>query len=139
MTGWPGFLVRGASSCGVSYGANCSSPIFEYAQRAERFLFIREDVDIMEGSSKVPMAVYRRSDRQVKTGPTVKTPAITVRIIENRKRKTYMSIYVPLRKNKKPRLDFPGSGIPYELIIEVRKDGTPHPHAWARLPKIGRF
>jgi hypothetical protein len=33
----------------------------------------------------------------------------------------------------------PPRGSPFEFVIEFRKDGTPHPHAWAPLPAIGRF
>lgn len=38
ITRWQGMLQRGAGSCGIQYGANCSSPIFEYGRMSEKFL-----------------------------------------------------------------------------------------------------
>lgn len=73
------------------------------------------------------------------TGPTVKSPAIRTMIVENHKWKPFMTIYSPVSRTKRPGLDEPAAKLPYELPIEVRKNGSAHPHAWARLPNIGRF
>lgn len=35
--------------------------------------------------------------------------------------------------------DWPAKGVAYELVIEVCKDGSKHPKAWAMLPDIGGF
>ncbi|EMD90152.1 hypothetical protein COCC4DRAFT_19168 [Bipolaris maydis ATCC 48331] len=139
ITGWQGMLQRGADSCGIQFGANCRSPIFEYASKSEKFLFIREDMDIKEGNSTVPMAYYRRSNEDVITGPREKTPVVVTKIVENRKWKTFMIIWARITRNKTIGLDAPPPKSPYQLVFEVRKDGSAHPHAWARLPKIGPF
>ncbi|EUC40104.1 hypothetical protein COCMIDRAFT_109636 [Bipolaris oryzae ATCC 44560] len=36
-------------------------------------------------------------------------------------------------------LNYPLEGTPCQLVFEVNMDGTAHPHAWARLPKVGFF
>jgi hypothetical protein len=65
LTAWQGFIRRGPKSCGIQFEANCSSPLFEYSSRTNRMLFIRTDVDIIDGKtgSVVPMACYRRANR----------------------------------------------------------------------------
>ncbi|KAI4604615.1 hypothetical protein J4E80_011014 [Alternaria sp. BMP 0032] len=141
MTGWPGLIRRGPISSGVRYGANCSSPLMEYAFSTEQFLFIRTDVDIKCGNtgSVVPMAFYRRSDKAVVSSARRKIFVKSI-IKGGRKKSVIQFVWKSLpKKNMKPAVEKPPPGSPFEMVIEVRKDGTPHPHAWARLPKIGRF
>ncbi|KAF1947224.1 hypothetical protein EJ02DRAFT_417816 [Clathrospora elynae] len=65
VTGWQSGIGRGVGSSGIQHGANCSSPLFKYADRFDRFLFIRTDADIKDGKtgSVVPLAAYRRANR----------------------------------------------------------------------------
>jgi hypothetical protein len=141
MIGWLGFIRRGPTSCGVQYGANCSSPLVEYASTTEQFLFVRTDVDIKCGKtgSAVPMAFYRRSDQVVTSSP--RTTAYSKGIIKDGVRKCVITFEFDSSggTDGKSGAKIPPPGSPFEFVIEVRKDGTPHPHAWARLPKIGRF
>jgi hypothetical protein len=104
-------------------------------------LFIHTDVDIKDGKtgSVVPMACYRRANRvtgSAGAGTTTGT-AFEKQILTGGKAKKVISITWGCPKEsvntRLPR------GSPFEFVIEVRKDGTSHPHAWARLPAIGRF
>ncbi|XP_014552661.1 hypothetical protein COCVIDRAFT_29992 [Bipolaris victoriae FI3] len=93
---------------------------------------IREDVDVKEGDSIVPTAIYRRADRQVMTGPTVKSPAIRTMIVENRKWKPFMTIYSPVSRTKRSGLDEPAAKSPYELTIEIgRFKNWEQANSWA--------
>ncbi|USP82788.1 hypothetical protein yc1106_10062 [Curvularia clavata] len=139
MTGWQGFIRRGFASCGVAHGANCSSPIFEYAARSEKFLFIRQDAEIVMDSSTVPMAYYRRSDRLVTSNLRNNTIALTTKITVKGEIKKFVHIFFTKSQNQESGVDVPPPGSPYELVFEVRKDGRAHHSPWARLPKIGRF
>jgi hypothetical protein len=139
LTGWQGFIRRGPKSCGIQFGANCSSPLFEYSAGQDKFMFVRTDVNIKDGKtgSVVPMACYRRANRiTTGTGGTVRQALRKATIAEGKRKSV---IILRLRYHTKSANTLPPPGSPFELIIEVRKDGTPHPHAWARLPAIGRF
>ncbi|KAI4639082.1 hypothetical protein J4E93_009572 [Alternaria ventricosa] len=139
-TGWQGFISRGPKSCGVQFGANGSSPLFEYVSRNDKFLYIRTDVNIKDGKtgSVVPMAYYRRTGHHT-SQPGVSTRSAMCRVVyKNGKRKPVVD-FLWTNTAKRTAQTHPPSGSHVEVVFEVRKDGTPHPHAWARLSDIGPF
>jgi hypothetical protein len=145
-TGWQGFLSRGQNSCGIRYGANCSSPLLEYASTMDRFLYVRSDADIKDGKTGVvtPMAFYRRANRCIvkAKGLSKDQKSGSTAIVFSRFSYGPKKMVVHFGYNTGLRSDpnkAPTPGTRYELVFEVRKDGTPHPYAWARLPSIGRF
>ncbi|KAJ4380122.1 hypothetical protein N0V86_004431 [Didymella sp. IMI 355093] len=145
-TGWQGGIARG-KGFGVSRGANCSSPLMEIAGSYEKSLFIRTDANIKDGKTGkvVPMAFYHRSNpamsnlkkgRSSDGGKTVHLLKLSK--YKNNKRQVinYMGMWI----NKKTQASqWPLPGTPFELVIEVCKDGSQHPYAWARLPDVGGF
>jgi hypothetical protein len=141
MTGWRGGVRR--ASFQVARGVNCSSPLTEYGTKSDKMLFIRTDVDIKDGSTGVvtPMAFYRRSNPvMVKSHGVANKARNTVYHLKTFINKESSVItFSHATNSKKHPGNVPIVGQPYEFIIEVRKDGTPHPHAWARCPDVGRF
>ncbi|KAJ8116623.1 hypothetical protein OPT61_g1993 [Boeremia exigua] len=138
MTGWRGGVRR--ASFRIDNGANCSSPLLEYASRSDRFLFIRTDCLIKDGKtgSTVPMAFYRRSnDAVANASESIHTTVWSKRWGAKAEEKKLRFSFS--QTSTKPGFEVPPKGVPHQLVVEVRKDGTPHPHAWARLPGIGRF
>ena len=139
-TGWQGFISRGPNSCGIQFGANCSSPLFEYVSSNDRFLYIRTDVNIKDGKtgSVVPMAYYRRTGHHTSRPGVHMRNALSRVMYENGKRKAVINFSWRNTAKKTAQMHSP-SGSHVEVVFEVRKDGTPHPHAWARLSDIGPF
>jgi hypothetical protein len=151
QTGWQGGVANRPAAFGIQYGANCSSPLFEFGSYNEKQLFIRTDANIKDESTGriVPMAFYRRADRMVITRSKWKQVtergfhhetafvAVFAKLMYNPTRKLVTFGY-SLTKATDPR-EWPLAGTPYQLVFEVRKDGTAHPEAWARLSEIGRF
>jgi hypothetical protein len=151
QTGWPGGVISRPAAFGIQYGANCSSPLLEFGSTYESSLFIRTDANIKDGStgSIVPMAFYRRADHKVATrSKWSKNPGrgqhhdtAFVRVYAKHlyePPRTMVTFGYSLTKTTDPR-EWPLAGTPYQLVFEVRKDGTAHPEAWARLCEIGRF
>jgi hypothetical protein len=120
--------------------------LLEYGTCSDRFLYIRTDAEIKDSTtgSVVPMAFNRRSNpvsvpAKYKSGPQ---DMQHVRVIER-------SVYNPQKKrvicmdftvtNKVKSSASPLYRIPCELVFEVRKDGSPYLHAWAKLPTVGRY
>ncbi|OAL57079.1 hypothetical protein IQ07DRAFT_594504 [Pyrenochaeta sp. DS3sAY3a] len=150
-TNWQGGVARGESSFGIKYGANCSTPLLEYSDSFERLLFVRTDADVRdcETGSVVPMAFYRRANRVI--APQLDTsfdrkdqngkPIIPVLNVFGKRTIDEKSVvWFGFRYEKSmDGKDLPLPGTPYELVFEVRRDGSPHPNAWARLPEIGRW
>jgi hypothetical protein len=147
LTGWQGGIGRGPNSFGIQYGANCSSPLLEYGTKFDKHLFIRTDADIKDEKtgSVVPMAFYRRANHVVvskKEWSTTDPRAVPNHMVLAKKLykpdKSVIQFGFSIGK-KATAADIPLPGTSYELVIEVRKDGTSHPYAWARCSEIGRF
>ncbi|KAF2793811.1 hypothetical protein K505DRAFT_337462 [Melanomma pulvis-pyrius CBS 109.77] len=131
ISSWGGAISR--PSFGISEGVNYSSPLLEYASVSDKTLFIRTDVEIRDGLSGrlVPMAFFRRAKQD------------TVPLNGNLLAFTHREIDIGnMNFRHEPWTDGmkgPVAGTPYQLIFEVRKDGTPHPQSWTRLPEVGPF
>jgi hypothetical protein len=138
QTGWTGGVSR--SDFGVAQGANCSSPLLEWANTCDKLLYIRTDFNAKDGETGqvVPMAHFRRALQPV-AGPA-KNQARRVKVFKLAGRDVAGNISMVLTYPVagKTLADCPLPGTPYQLVFEVRKDGSPHPHSWARLPEIGR-
>ncbi|KAF7677360.1 hypothetical protein GT037_004219 [Alternaria burnsii] len=121
MTGWHGFIGRGLASSGIEYGANCSSLLHEYGVLEHKHLLIRTGDNITDSKTGlfIPMAVYRCAEQ-------VSIPAESERV----------NVF---KYGKKEHVHLPPPGSHFNFVIEVRKDGTTHPHAWARVAAIGSF
>jgi hypothetical protein len=140
MTDWTGGVSRPGFN--VTEGANISSPLTEWAYSSDKHLFIRTDVDIKDGNTgtTVPMAFFQRA-KQLVAGPAKSNAQPRVRVFKRGAEfatgTPSMVLSYPI--NGKTLADYPLPGTPYQLVFEVRKDGTPHPHGYARLPEIGCF
>lgn len=147
-TGWQGGIARG-KEFGVHRGANCSSPLLEIGESFDKLLFIRTDANIKDGKTGkvVPMAFYHRSNpakfnvkmgRADDGGNQKALHLLKLTKHTNNKRHTIVDISISVNNKTLPS-QWPLPGTPYELVIEVCKDGSQHPHAWAKLPDIGGF
>lgn len=145
-TGWQGGIARG-TQFGIDCGANGSSPLLEIAESYEKLAFVRTDANIKDGKTGkvVPMAFYHRSNpakSNVKKG-RVSDGGKTISLLKlsdwkNDKRISILNMGIWIN-NKTHASQWPLPGTPYELVIEVCKDGSQRPYAWARLPDIGSF
>lgn len=140
LTGWQG--GAGRPSFGITEGANCSSPLLELGAKHDKFLFIRTDADVKDGETGkvIPMAFYHRANHCtpfLKSG----TGIVVVQTLSTwRKGKRKCVFKVGYRINTDTTAeDWPLSGTPYDMVIEVCKDGSKHPKAWAMLADIGGF
>ena len=138
ITGWHGFIGRGLASSGIEYGANCSSPLHEYGSHRDKHLLIRTDDNIRDNKTGafIPMAIYRSARTSSIPANAKGVQVFKLHVIANGKLKLVVSFGTAYVK-KRPHLPPPGSR--FNFAFEVRKDGTPHPYAWARLAAIGPF
>lgn len=138
ITGWPGGVSR--SNFGVQEGANWSSPLLEWDLNSDKTLYIRTDskitdkntlrsIDVSSFRSANPSTVPPGGHRNFHLLPSHR---ITIRSSVNGIGSSDLldgsDPVVPIPPNTK-----------YHLVMEVYKDGTPHPEAWAQLPDIRRF
>jgi hypothetical protein len=139
MTGWHGFIGRGLASSGIEYGANCSSPLHEYGVLEHKQLLIRSDENIRDNKtgSFIPMAIYRCAEQVSIPAGSKRVNVFKYCVYKNGEREEVISFRA--RYGKKGDVHLPPPGSVVNFVIEVRKDGTTHPHAWARLPAIGPF
>jgi hypothetical protein len=90
------------------------------------------------------MAFYQRSDHvsvhaKYKNGrQDTQQVCVMARSAYIPEKESVISIGFSLTDNTESS-ELPLYGTPYQLVFEVRKDGTPHPHAWAKLPAIGGY
>ncbi|KAF2129561.1 hypothetical protein P153DRAFT_396821 [Dothidotthia symphoricarpi CBS 119687] len=135
LTGWCGAVLR--PSFGVQCGANLSSPLLEYCDNTDKLLFVRTDSvikDVLTGRS-TPISVFRRS-----TPRTVTATSNSPRVVAFCKRSgTKLVISFSYTIDRADESFAPLPGTPHQVVFEVYKDGTPHPHSWTRLCDIGRF
>jgi hypothetical protein len=147
ITGWIALLKR---SSGLE-GANTRSPLDELGERQAKKLWVRTDIDVkdFETQTSYTMAEFRRCVPRKTTHQKVMNSS-------NKKCFYLVKIYGPWNDREIAHLlvkDFrvsfktsetsgethPPSGSQVQMVFEVRLDGKPHPHSWARLPKIGPF
>lgn len=129
---------------GIAYGANSRSPLEKMGSINERMLFIRTDflMKDVKANTSLPKAEFRRDTpfniHWSKAKPS--TSFIThffYLVPPGTVKKPIMHLHMSA-----PELDgssYPLEGAPCQLVFEVNMDGTAHPHAWARLPKVGFF
>lgn len=140
-TGWQSGVSH--ERFGVDYGANWSSPLMEMVAIWERTLFIRTDANIKDGKTGkvVPMAFYHKSNpsKQRRDGISTQTQSLlSVYQVKDNKLRSIVNFSFQVNANTQAS-QWPLKGTFYELVIEVCKDGSQHPYAWARLPDIGSF
>jgi hypothetical protein len=136
-TGYPGAIVRPGFQ--VSYGANYSMPLKEWAKFNESTLFIRHDTCFKnrQNGEIMPMAIFRKV-----------TPKRTH--YRYRDNSAMMTVFMKLHEGSLAfslaHIDKTGDGTtaplqddPFHVVFEIRKDGGPHPQAWSRLPDIGGY
>jgi hypothetical protein len=135
LTGWRGAVHR--SSFGIQEGANFSSPLLEYSRHSAKQMFIRTDStikDVTNGQS-IPIAIFRRSTSRTVTMATEKNRSTAFW----RRSDDKVVISFSYNFDRADGAFAPLPGTPYYVVIEVYKEGTPHPHSWTRLCEIGRF
>jgi hypothetical protein len=139
MTGWHGFIGRGLASSGIEYGANCSSPLHEYGVLEHKHLLIRTDDNIRDNKtgSFIPMAVYRCAEQVSIPADSKRVNVFRYCAYKNGEREEVISFRA--RYGKKGDVHLPPPGSHLNFVIEVRKDRTTYPNAWARLAAIGPF
>jgi hypothetical protein len=131
MTDWRGGVRQ--ASVQITSGVNCSSPLADYGTKSDRMLFIRTNVDIKDGSTGMvaPMAFYRRANRTIMKsygkGKKTRNPVYRLRTFSPKDEVVIQ--FSPATVPKNIAGDVPIVRQPYDFVIEVRKDGTPHPHA----------
>lgn len=135
LTGWSGAVRR--PSFGIQQGANLSSPVLEFSVWSNRQVFVRTDSVIKDTTSgrSIPVSVFRLTRPKTTTkdhkGKTIRAFSVCSDKV------TVLS--AGFRINVADSSFAPIPGTPFYLVIEVYKDGTPHPHSWTRLCDIGRF
>ncbi|KAH8623770.1 hypothetical protein IG631_21475 [Alternaria alternata] len=139
ITGWHGFIGRGLASSGIEYGANCSSPLHEYGVLEHKHLLIRTDDNIRDNKtgSFIPLAIYRCAEQVSIPADSKRVNVFKYCVYKNGEREEVISFRAGYGKKGVAHLPPPGSR--FNFVIDVRKDGTTHPHAWARLAAIGPF
>jgi hypothetical protein len=99
----------------------------------DKTVFIRTDVNIKNGATGivVPLASFRLA--KPKTVPA--SGELCVFSKDELDEGHALFHHEPFTDG----MQGPVAGTSYYLVIEVRKDATPHPHSWSRLPEIGPF
>jgi hypothetical protein len=139
ITGWHGFIGCGLASSSIEYGANCSSPLQKYGVLEHKHLLIRTDDNIRDNKtgSFIPMAIYRCAEQVSIPADSKRVNVFKYCVYKNGEREEVISFRA--RYGKKGDTHLPPPGSRFNFVIDVRKDGTTHPHAWARLAAIGPF
>jgi hypothetical protein len=137
-TGFQGGIER--ASFGVSLGANYSSPYFEWSQKSEQILWIRQDTykKYRERGQTVPMTVFRTA----KTKRAHFTKVGTADLYRHKKftiTQETLSLDLSYNETLCDGTKCPREDAQYHVVFEVRTDGLAHPHHWSRLPDIGDF
>ncbi|UPX18402.1 uncharacterized protein EKO05_0008704 [Ascochyta rabiei] len=146
QTGWRRILSR-AQFDGVE-GANFESPLQEWTVSPEHLLLIRTDTRIkyQRTGCSTPMAFFRSAKAKVSNhnnkphtnGTTQRTWPLWS------KKKTSggvakKAVVFSITDDGRDGTKIPLTGVPYYLVVEVCKDGSPHPNAWSRLSEVGPF
>ncbi|KAJ4340904.1 hypothetical protein N0V87_002258 [Didymella glomerata] len=144
QTGWRQILSR--AQFDEVEGANFESPLQEWAVSSEHLLLIRTDTRIKDQRTgrSTPMAFFRSAKAKLLNHNNKASPSGTTTWELWAKKKTIgdvgkKAVAFHITDNGMDGTKIPLAGVPYYLVVEVCKDGSPHPNAWSRLSEVGPF
>jgi hypothetical protein len=143
-TRWPGGIHR--ESFGVTRGANWSSPL-EECSRISTNLWIRTDTRIKDRftGKSTPVATFRSAKAMKmpvggdKLAHTSTNNPYCFHVWDKKASKRRRIMHLAFRGDGVDGSKAPLPGVFFYLVFEVYTDGSPHPHAYSRLPSIGPF
>lgn len=132
ITGWTGAVKR--SDFGLSRGANRTSPLGE-KEFPSQSLYLRSEYWVMDETTDEPIVIcsFRRGRMALFHSQVNETSGASCFSIQ-------LSAYPPLVLSAACDAKLlPPEGTPYQVVIEVRNDWSPHPRSYARLAQIGPY